>query len=388
MERNIKIMANQIALVTKYSTAAWDKVYKAESRSAILDGKEGVNVQWNGTKTVKIAKFNAGGLKNYFRNNTGDNRVPTVPGSGTSFMGNIGYGYQTSQVGLTWEEFTMKMDRAAAYPIEQFDNEETDGLVIGAATTEINRTIIVPEVDAYCFSTIASYCSKSTDTIVIDGVSQSGLGNLVEPTNVGKTNAVEELNKGLLYFDEHEVPAEDQVIFVSPKFFNYLRNDNTEFTRFLNQADYKKDVNFVMTQYEGRQLVVVPPQRFRTAFTTATNSGMGYGFGYWDATANDNAGAAVESKEIHFIICAKSAVMHVVKYNKVKVLSGDLALAATGMDGYAIYARIYHDVFVMDNKRYALYTCLNGGADKTSVTAATSTTAAKEVKTATTSKVE
>lgn len=366
---------NNIALITKYSTAAWDKIYKAESRSAVLDGKEGVNVQWQGTKTVKIAKFSAGGLNNYYRNNGGDARIPAAPQNG-QFIGNLGYGYQTSNVGLTWEEFTIQMDRAAAYPIEYFDNEETDGLVLGAATTEINRTIIIPEVDAYCFSKLAGYCSKSTDT--------NGLGNLVEVSNASKSNALEELNKALLYFDEHEVPAEDQIIFVSPKFFNYLRNDNTELSRWLMQADYNKNVSFTMTEYEGRKIVVVPPQRFRTAFTTLTNSGSGYAFGYWDTTA----GEAVTSKEIHFIVCAKSAVMHVVKYNKVKVVSGDVALAATGQDGYVLYARIYHDVFVMDNKRYAIYTCLNTGDDKTTVTAATSTTAAKEVKTSTTAKVE
>lgn len=369
---------NNIALITKYSTAAWDKVYKAESRSALLDGKEGVNVQWTGTKTVKIAKFSAGGLKNYYRNNGGDARVPAAP-QGATFMGNLGYGYQSSNVGLTWEEFTIAMDRAAAYPIEYFDNEETDGLVLGAATTEISRTVMIPEIDAYCFSTLAGYCSKSTDT--------NGLGNLVElssDASVTKSNALATLNDALLYFDEHEVPAEDQIIFVSPKFFNYLRNDTTELARYLMQADYDKNVKFTLTEYEGRQIVVVPPQRFRTAFSTVTDTGAGYAWGYYDTTA----GEAVTSKEIHFIVCAKSAVMHVVKYNKVKILSGDVALAATGQDGYALYARVYHDVFVMDNKRYAIYTCLNGGADKTTVTAATSTTAAKEVKTSTTAKVE
>ena len=49
--------------------------------------------------------------------------------------------------------------------------------------------------------------------------------------------------------------------------------------------------------------------------------------------------------------------MHIVKYNKVKVLSGDVVLAGSNYDGYALYARVYHDVFVPDNKRIALYCC-------------------------------
>lgn len=383
-------MPNNIALITKYSTSAWDKIYKQESRSALLDGKEGVNVQWTGTKTVKIAKFNAGGLKNYYRNNNGDPRVAQKSGN-EQFMGNLGYGYQASNVGLTWEEFTIRMDRAAAYPIEYFDNEETDGLVLGAATTEISRTVMIPEVDAYCFSKLVDYCSAASETITLaDGTTRSGLGNYVtyggtgNPAAITKANALEAINAAFLYMDEHEVPAEDQILFVSPKYFNYLRNDTDELARYLMQADYNKDVKFTLTEYEGRQIVVVPPQRFRTKFTTVTQSGAGYGFGWWDATAEE----AVESQEIHFILCAKSAVMHVVKYNKVKILSGDVALAATGQDGYALYARVYHDVFVMDNKRFAIYAAINGGSDATSVTAATSSTSAKEVPTSTSAELE
>lgn len=350
---------NNIQLITKYSTKAWDKVYKAESRAAILDGQDGVNVQWTGAKTVKIAKFQAGGLKNYYRNNSGDARVDQAP-AGTPF------GYQQSSVGLTWQERTVRMDRAAYYPIELFDNEETDGLTLGAATTEVSRTIIIPEVDAYCFSEIAEACS-------------SDMGNLVKVA-VTKSNALETLNDALLYFDNNEVPAEDQVIFVSPKYLNFLRNDNTELNRFLMQADFKKDISYTVTSYEGRELVVVPPQRFRTKFTTETNTGEGYAFGYWDASANSGAGAAVVSDDINFIVCAKSAVIHVVKYNKVKILSGDVVLAM-GFDGYALFARVYHDLFVLDNKKYAIYTCLQDGATATTITAATSSTAAKEVKT-------
>lgn len=386
-------MPNNIALITKYSTAAWDKIYKAESRSALLDGKEGVNVQWTGTKTVKIAKFSAGGLKNYYRNNNGDVRVAQKGGS-EQFMGNLGYGYQASNVGLTWEEFTISMDRAAAYPIEYFDNEETDGLVLGAATTEISRTVMIPEVDAYCFSKLASYCSPDAgdaeNTTLADGTTRTGLGNYVVyggengETAIDKTNALEAVNKAFLYMDEHEVPAEDQILFVSPKYFNYLRNDSTELARYLMQADYDKNVKFTLTEYEGRQIVVVPPQRFRTAFTTVTNSGAGYGFGYYDAVNEVD----VKSNEIHFILCAKSAVMHVVKYNKVKILSGDVALAATGQDGYALYARVYHDVFVMDNKRYAIYTAVNGGADAKQIHVASSENPAHEVKTSTTAELD
>ena len=126
-------MYNSIELITKYSTKAWDKVYKAEAVSSLFDAPES-QVQFTGAKTVKIAKFSATGLGNYYRNNDGDDRA--------SFANP--FGYAAGNVGLTWEEFTLKQDRSARYPVELFDNEETDGLALGAATTEISRTVMIP----------------------------------------------------------------------------------------------------------------------------------------------------------------------------------------------------------------------------------------------------
>lgn len=126
-------MGNSIDLITKYSTKAWDKVYKAEAISSLLDAPAN-QVQFTGAKTVKIAKFTAGGLGNYYRNNDTD---------GYDLDGGY-FGYAQSTAGLVWEEFTLRQDRSARYQIEMFDNEETDGLALGAATTEISRTIMIP----------------------------------------------------------------------------------------------------------------------------------------------------------------------------------------------------------------------------------------------------
>lgn len=184
------------------------------------------------------------------------------------------------------------------------------------------------EVDAYCFATLASYCNST-------------LGNLdtTAITTGSSANSLDLLNKGLLYFDEHEVPAEKQVILASPSFMNKLRGNTVELNRFLMQADYSKDVKFTLTSYEGRKFAMVPPQRFRTDIVLGEN---GYTWGEG-------------SKAIDFMIVSTDAVLHVVKYNKVKILSGDVVLAGRNYDGYAIYARVYHDVFVPDNKRFGIY---------------------------------
>lgn len=323
---------NNIELITNYSPKYWDLVYKQEAVTSVLDANPKL-LQFTGAKTVKIGKFQNGGLSDYYRNNNanglGDVRVPEATGAnndGTpfNFVGAADFGYQKSPARLTWEEFTLKCDRAAAFEIEYFDNEESGDELVGLGVTEISRTTIVPEVDAYCLSKIAEYAGK-----------------VVNDDDMTKPLAA--LNRAFLHYDEKEIPADDQIVFVNPKFMSALRN-TTEVTKFLTQEDFNagKDIRFKIEKYEGRTLITVSPDRLRTNIVLYTG---GYRWGS-------------DSKEINFLMVAKSAVMHVVKYEKVKVISGEANLAARGFDGYTIFARIYHDVFVPDNKRVAIYLSL------------------------------
>lgn len=322
---------NNIELITKYSTKAFDLVYKQESVVSVLDADSAM-VEFTGAKTVRIGKMQLGGLHNYYRNNNafglGDTRVNGADSAptGTDFAGAGDFGYVKSNARLTWEEFTLRQDRAAAFEVEYFDNEESGDKLVGLAVKETTRMVVVPEVDAYCLSTIAGY---ALDDGIVSGYAES---------NVDKPIAA--LNKAFVYFANNEVPAEDQVIFVSPDFLNALRN-TTEVTKFLGQPDYDKgkDISFEITKYQGRDLITVSPQRLRTGIVMGAE---GYAWGS-------------DSKKINFLAVAKSAVSHIVKYNAVKVIDGELNLAARGFDGYTIFARVYHDVFVPDNKRYAIY---------------------------------
>ena len=133
---------NNIELITRYSPKAWDTVYKQESMSALLDTNKEL-VKFTGAKTVKIGKWQNGGLRDYYRNNAGDPRVALAP-EGTNFVGSAGFGYQKSAARLVWEEFTLSCDRAAAFQIEKFDNEESGEELVGLGVSEISRTTIVP----------------------------------------------------------------------------------------------------------------------------------------------------------------------------------------------------------------------------------------------------
>lgn len=146
---------NNIELITKFSPKAWDTVYKQEAMISLLDATNPAYVQFSGAKTVKIAKWQNGGLHDYYRNNVGDARVNPNTGDvtapDTNFVNMHGIGYQKSAARLVWEEFTLKCDRAAAYQIEKFDNEESGEELVGLGVTEISRTTIVPRINfGYC----------------------------------------------------------------------------------------------------------------------------------------------------------------------------------------------------------------------------------------------
>lgn len=331
-------MANAIELITKYSTKAWDKVYKAESRSAILDGEKDL-LKFVGAKTVKIAKPSVSGLSDYHRPNGAHDGVFGGDGHDTSMALGAGYGYQQGDLSVEWETFTITCDRGVQLRIELFDDEETDGIAVAYATTEVSRTQVIPEVDAYVFSKLVDN-AKNVRTVDI------ALGDTLGIT--GTAQPIFELNAGFLALAEEEVPEEDQVIFCSNAFYNMLRN-TPELVKALRQDEYTKDVKFTIGEYEGRPLIAVPQNRFRTLIKLLQG---GYG---WNA----------DSKNINFIICNKKAVYHVVKYDKVRVFNPGVV---QDFDGYKVNVRIYHDLFVPDRKRAAIYACVSSTVYNAAVT--------------------
>lgn len=323
---------NNFELITKYSSKAWDKVYRAESRSSLLDVPNDL-LKFTGAKTVKIARIQTSGLSDYHRANGGVEGNFGGDGHSTGMAVGTGYGYMQGDAALIWEEFTLSMDRGVQLRIALFDDEETDGLAVAAVTTEESRVQVVPEVDAYVFSKLVEYAGTVT-TQAITPSTTIGVGT--------SGNPIYELNAGFLALAEAEVPEEDQIIFCSNAFFNSLRN-TAEAVKILKQEDFDKNIKFSVGEYEGRKIVPVPSRRFKTLFKKMNG---GYG---WESG----------SKSINFIICAKSAVCHVTKYDKVRVFSPSVV---QDFDGYKVNVRIYHDLFVPMNKRPAIYASLANDA--------------------------
>lgn len=346
-------MTNAIGVITKYASDAWDEAYSAESASKILDTNSAL-VQWTGAKTVKIMKTQEQGLGFYTRNNY----LLNQEGHGNyDGQGSVNYyggeasangpaGYPRRGAAAVWEDRTIRCDRGGVWGVEKFDNEEAGGRAVGHIMTDIAKKHAIPEIDAYVFSEL----SKNAGTIV-DSTSgdvdpkMDANQNVFLPGEAGYANAgikapLATLNEGITHITEQEVDSSDIVIFMSPRFHNALRNSR-ELTKFVETEDNRgKNVSYTITKYEGHTIVEVVPRRFHTEIQLLEEG---------DFALTEN------SRSIDFIVMDRNAASHVVKYEKTKVLEGTEALLATNMDGYAIYYRVYHDLFVWDNKRVAIY---------------------------------
>ena len=325
-------MANSIGLITKYMQEAIDTVLTQEAKTNVLvNGSKFIDLNFKETGYVKVMSLLMDGLSDYYRVNNGlgsaSNGYSTYPSND---------GYKVGDTSAKWELFQLEYDRGRQFRVDNMDNEETAGLVIGNLLAEFLRTQIVPEVDAVRFSKMAKKCNVA-------------LGNLVSET-INANQIIGRFNSAFEWLFEHGVPEEEQVIFVSPNVMTLIRN-TTELYKRLTQDEYRNsDVTFTIEKYEGRQIIEVPSNRFFTGVVTTDNGYM----------------PSANSYVINFMIASKKAVVPVVKLEKSKIWTPE---QVQDFDGYKVNFRMYHDIIIPKNKVPAIYTSVSAvaGTSKTNL---------------------
>ena len=291
-------MANTIALAQKYLPLL-DEVYKASSRTAILDATK-VDIL-NGN-TIKVFKTSMDGLGNYNRNT----------------------GFTNGDVTGTWETLTLSKDRGRAFMVDRMDNEETIGMAFGTLAGEFIRTKVAPEIDAYTFAKIAG---------------TSGILSANADITVGTTDVPGLIDTAETEMNEEEVPGEGRILFISETAYAGLR---AKIVRSV-QNDVT-GINKEVETYNGMQIVRVPQSRFYTAITL-----------YDGTTSSQTAGGFVGTTggyKINFMIVHPSAVTKVVKHVLPRIFTPEQYQNA---DAWKFDYRIYHDTFVYDNKVKGVY---------------------------------
>lgn len=288
-------MANSITLAEKFLPIL-DGVYKRESLTARLLGANAL-VRFDGANKVSIFKTSLDGLADYSRAN----------------------GFVKGSVTAGWESYTLSKDRGVELGVDRMDNEETLGMAFGTLAGEFARVNEVPELDAYRFAKMAS---------------ANGITSASAAITVGTTDVPGLIDTAEQVMGDAEVPTEGRILFVSEKAYAGLKSKITRYLR--NEGDVNRNVEM----YNDMEVVRVPKGRFNTAVTL------------YDGTANFGFAPTAGGYPINFLIVHPSAVLPIVKHDIVKVFSPDENQTA---DAWKFQIRIYHDLFVLDQKVKGIY---------------------------------
>ena len=279
-----------IALFTKYLNQV-DFLYSETSKSAILDGNNAIVSMAKGCNEMKFPKITVDGLSDYSRTT----------------------GYETGDVSVEFESKKPNYDRGIKFNIDEMDDEETDGVLLGNTLGLLEKEKVAPEIDAFRFATYASASGIST----------------VAPADLTTGEAVlNALVTATAQMDNDSVEMNDRVLFITPMLLLAAENvDTTKSKAILNRFS---------------SIVQVPQSRFYTAIDLKSK------------TADSATGYAKASgaKNINFMIISKSAVIQFTKHVFNKPLSPD---NNPDGNGWIIRYRKYGIAEVYDNKKKGIY---------------------------------
>ena len=290
---------NAIQTITKYLPLL-DQVYAVASVSAILDTPNALVRETADAKTVLIAQTSMSGLGDYSRAD----------------------GFVSGDLTLTWKPYTFEYDRGRTFQIDAMDDMETMGLAFGSLAGEFVRVKVTPEIDAIRF---AKYATNA--------------GTTVSATLTNKTT-VSAIATAEVDLEEKEVSLANCVLFMTPTVYGYVKDDTDHFQRTLVPSE---NPNRNFGSFDEMPIAKVPQSRFYTAVDTLSGK---------DGEAAGGFVKAEGAKDINFMIIDRASVIQLIKHGKIRVFDPDTNQSA---DAYKVDYRIYHDAWVLDNKKNGIY---------------------------------
>lgn len=299
---------NTLATATLFMNTL-DKVAVKEATTGWMDANAG-QVIYNGGAEVKIPKMSVQGLGDYDRDN----------------------GYQQGGVTLEYETRKMTQDRGRKFQLDPVDINENNFVTTAAAVMgEFQRVFVVPEIDAYRISKIAS------ETITAKKAGMVAYGYTPGATG---TSALRKLKEGIKAIRErYNGPL---IVQATPDFILELE---TELAGKITTVTFSKGgIDTAVPSVDGVPIVSTPSNRMYTAITI-----------YDGKTAGQEQGGYAKgstAKDINFFICPRTTPIAVTKQDIMRIFDPTInqKLNAWQMD----YRR-FHDIWVLDNKLDSIY---------------------------------
>lgn len=291
-------VSNSIGLATSYLPIL-DEIYKAESKTAILDTAQD-RVYYNPqTHTFNLFEIDMVGNANYSRND----------------------GFVRGDVTAQWRPYTPQWDRGRQFNVDRIDNDEAMGMVFPSLGSEYLRTKAIPETDALRFATYSKAASDGMKTA--ENIS----------TGSGAVNAIDLATSKL---DDAEVPYEGRILFVSPTMYRYLKAGITRYT-----MNGENGIDYNVEMYDSMRVITVPSGRFNTAVTLLEPD-----------SHDDVGGYTATGSTINFLIIHPSAIMQANCFTEPRIFSPAVNQQA---QGWMWDFRQYHGAWVKHQKTNGIY---------------------------------
>lgn len=285
-------MANTIALAKAY-TALLDEVYQNASVTNDLTSDASLIRAGANANEILYPQIAVSGLGDYDRNS----------------------GYTDGSVSVEWKTATFNYDRGLKIAVDAMDDEETFNIAFGRASSELMRTRVAPEGDAFTFATLAGVAGISVATPATYADATEFLAALIEAKNK---------------MDEDEVPEEERILYATPTLLNgVMALDTTKSREVLNTFSVRKKV---------------PQSRFYTAIDLLDGKSTGEEAGHFKK--------AETGKDINFMIIHRPCLLKWDKHVVSSIISPD---ANPDSDAYIAKYRKYGIVDVYQNKVAGIY---------------------------------
>lgn len=282
-----------------------DKLAVQEAVTGWMDANAG-QVIYSGGKEVKIPKLSVQGLANYDRDN----------------------GYVMGGATMAYETLTMTQDRGRKFQLDAMDIDETGFVTTAAAVMgEFQRVHVVPEIDAYRISKLASTAVTAK---------KAGMVTYGYTPGTANTSALRKAKEGIKAVRDcgYNGPL---VIMATSDFITELE---LELAGKITAMTFSQGgINTQVPSIDGVPFISVPSNRMYSAITL-----------YDGKTKGQEAGGYIKgttAKDINFIVTARTTPIAVTKQDKMKIFTPDQNQDA---DAWKMNYRRHHDLWVLENK--------------------------------------
>lgn len=287
-----------------------DKASVHQMLTGWMDANAG-KVKYSGGKEVKIPELTVDGLGDYDRGSAGGYAG-----------GDIQFGYKT---------YVMTQDRGRKFSLDAMDVDET-GFVLTAGNVmgEFQRTKVIPEIDAYRLSALAAKAmSVPNDTNVKYGYDPAAATILAE------------IKLGIKIIRENGFNGE-LVIHANYDVVNALEMAMSN--KIASATFAKGGIDTQVPAVDNCPIITTPSNRLYSAITL-----------YDGVTPGQTAGGYVKgatAKDVNFIIVPRDVPLAITKQDIMRIFDPNNNQKA---NAWALDYRRYHDLWVVDSKKKAIY---------------------------------